>query len=80
MPRYHFELANGHRLPDPSGLECSDHQDAIAKAHVIARTMAMELEAVHGRQLLVLDETGTEIYKVSLSTPREGEEEKRPEM
>ena len=68
MPRYHFELANGHRLPDPSGLECSGPQDAIAKAHSIARTMAHELDKVSGRQLIVVDETGAEIYKVPLAT------------
>ena len=67
MPLYHFELANGHRLPDPAGLECSGDEDAKVKADIIAHTMAQELEAVRGRQLVVLDEIGTEIYKVPLA-------------
>ena len=66
MPRYHFELANGHRLPDPGGLECSGDHDAMEKAKVIARTMAAELEQTRGRQLIVLNEEGAEIYKMPL--------------
>jgi hypothetical protein len=31
MPRYHFELANGHRLPDPEGPDYTSDQDAKAK-------------------------------------------------
>jgi hypothetical protein len=67
MPRYHFELANGHRLPDPSGLECTGDDDARAKAVVIARTMSAELKPVSGRQLVVLNESGHEIFSVPLN-------------
>jgi hypothetical protein len=67
MPRYHFELANGHRLPDPSGLECTGDDDAKAKAIQIARTMSAELKPVRGRQLVVLNESGNEICSVPLN-------------
>jgi hypothetical protein len=42
MPRYHFELTNGHRLPDPTGLECNSDQDARSKADLIACQIADE--------------------------------------
>jgi hypothetical protein len=67
MPLYHFELANGHRLPDPGGLECTGDEDAKAKAVLIARTMSAELKPVSGRHLVVLNESGNEIFTVPLN-------------
>jgi hypothetical protein len=65
MSRYHFELANGHRLQDPTGLECNSDQDARAAAEIIARQMADELDHT-GRCVIVVDEDGKEIYKVPI--------------
>jgi hypothetical protein len=42
MPHYFFDIRNGHRLIDPAGLDCSDDDDAIAKARVIAAAIAKE--------------------------------------
>jgi uncharacterized protein DUF6894 len=61
MPRYYFDLANGHRLADPSGLVCRDDEDAKAKAEVIARQIAAEAPASTGRRVTILDEGGQEI-------------------
>jgi hypothetical protein len=36
MPRCYFDIKDGHRLVDPSGLDFKDDDDAIAKANVIA--------------------------------------------
>jgi hypothetical protein len=36
MPRYFFDIQNGHRLVDPSGLDRSGDNEAVAKAKVIA--------------------------------------------
>ena len=40
MPRYYFDVKNGHRLIDPSGLDCKDDEDASSKADVIAKQIA----------------------------------------
>jgi hypothetical protein len=62
MPRYHFELTNGHRLPDPTGLECETEHDAKSKADLIARRIADETGS-NGRFVRVVDDDGAEIYK-----------------
>lgn len=67
MPRYHFELTNGHRLPDPTGLECDSDKDASAKADIIARQIADEMNSTgSGRCVRVFADDGTEIYKVQV--------------
>jgi hypothetical protein len=40
MPRYYFDLCNGHRLADPSGVDCRDEEEARAAAEVIARPLS----------------------------------------
>jgi hypothetical protein len=30
MPRYYFDLGNGDRLADPSGVDCRDDEEARA--------------------------------------------------
>jgi hypothetical protein len=55
------ELTNGHRLPDPTGLECNSDQDARSKADLIARRIADETGGNgNGRYVRVVDD---EIYK-----------------
>ena len=36
MPHYYFDIRDGHRLVDPSGMNFKNDDDAIAKAEVIA--------------------------------------------
>ena len=67
MPRYHFELADGVRVPDPNGLECENDRDATAKAKIIARRMVAELEKPSQRCLIVVADDGREVSKVPLS-------------
>ena len=66
MPLYHFELANGHRIPDPRGLHCRDNEDAIAKVHQIADAMAAEVGETP-RCLVVVDDEGNDLCKVPIA-------------
>ncbi|WP_409411308.1 DUF6894 family protein [Bradyrhizobium sp. AUGA SZCCT0182] len=66
MPHYNFELANGHRIPDPRGLNCRDNEDAIAKAHQIANAMAVEVGETP-RCLVVVDDEGNDLCKVPIA-------------
>jgi hypothetical protein len=44
MAKYYFDVKNGHRLIDPSGLDCDNDNDAMSKAKVIAREIAGAVE------------------------------------
>jgi hypothetical protein len=65
MPRYYFDIANGHRLIDPSGLDCSDDADALAKAKVIAFHISEETPRSEvQRYVSVLDAERSEISNI----------------
>ena len=66
MPRYFFDVENGHRLIDPAGLECRDDDEAIAQATFIARQIAADVPVSDGRQIAVLNGDRLEIGKVSV--------------
>ena len=53
--RYFFDVKNGHRLVDPSGLECRDDQEAIKAAKVIARQIAEDAAPSLARHVEILN-------------------------
>jgi hypothetical protein len=65
MPKYYFDLTNGSRLVDASGLDCRDDQDAQAKAKIIAKQVGEEAPTPHvPRHVEVLDEDRAQVSKV----------------
>ena len=65
MPRYFFDIKNGHRLVDPSGSDCENDADAIDKAKVIAIGVSLDTPAVDPeRHIAVIDDAGQEISRV----------------
>jgi hypothetical protein len=64
MSRYFFDVKNGHRLIDPSGLDCRDDQEARKQAIHIAHQIAMEAPHAGGRQVAILNNDRQEIGKV----------------
>ena len=46
MPHYYFDIKDGHRLVDPSGLDFKNNDTAIAKAKVIAIGVSLDKPAV----------------------------------
>jgi hypothetical protein len=65
MPRYFFDVANGHRLFDASGFVCDDDTDAIIKASVLAIGVALdEPEDAPERRIAVINDEGHEIGTV----------------
>ena len=63
MPIFHFDIADGVRLEDPVGLDCGSEQEAKKTADLIARQIAIDLEAEgKDRTVVVIDESGSEIY------------------
>jgi hypothetical protein len=69
MSRYFFDVKNGHRLIDPSGLDCRDDQEARDQAAVIARQIAMDApDTSQGRHIAIVNSDRQEISKVPVDT------------
>ena len=65
MPHYYFDIKDGHRLVDPSGLNFKNDDDALAKAEVIAIGISLDKPAVDPeRHIAVLNDSRKEIFRV----------------
>ena len=65
MPRYFFDVKDGHRLFDSAGFVCDDDTDAIIKATVLAIGVSLDKPAVDPkRHVAVLNESRQEIFRV----------------
>lgn len=65
MPRYFFDIKDGHRLVDPSGTTCKSDEDAIAKAKVVAIQVSLDTPMTDPkRHISVLNAARSEIFKV----------------
>ena len=65
MPRYYFDIKDGHSLGDPSGLELKNDDAAIAKAKVIAIGVSLDKPAVDPkRRIAVLNGSRQQIFSV----------------
>jgi hypothetical protein len=60
MPKYYFEIKNGHSLRDPSGLDCANDDDALQKGKVIAQKVA-ETTKPASRQVAIHREDGVTV-------------------
>lgn len=71
MPRYFFDIADGHRLVDPSGSNFKNDADAIDNAKVVAIQVALDTPRIDPKRYIsVLDEARKEISRVPVySTP-----------
>jgi hypothetical protein len=67
MPRFFFDVKNGHRLIDPAGLDCRDADQAMTQAGVIADQIAEDSPASSSRHVSVLDDELREVGTVSIS-------------
>jgi hypothetical protein len=65
MPHYYFDIKDGHRLVDPSGLNFKNDDDAFAQAEVIAIGVSLDKPAVDPeRHIAVLNDSRKEIFRV----------------
>jgi hypothetical protein len=64
MPRYFFDIKDGHRLVDPKGRECEDDTAAREMARVLAIGVSLDTPAVDpSRVISVLNDTRQEIFQ-----------------
>lgn len=73
MAKYFFDVADGTRLSDSSGLECRDDAGAAAAAQIIAGEIARTPHQ-KPRQIIVLNEAGDRVTTVAVKA-RFGETE-----
>jgi hypothetical protein len=65
MPRYFFDVEDGHRLFDASGFVCKNDTDAITKAAVLAIGVSVdEPEDDPERRVAIINDQGREIGNV----------------
>jgi hypothetical protein len=78
MSRYFFDVKNGHRLVDPSGLDCRNDQEAIENAILIARQIARDAPPNGPRHVSVLNSDREEVSKVPIN--KEEKEDRSGEL
>lgn len=65
MPRYFFDIEDGHRLVDPSGMNFKNDKAAIARAEVFAIQVSLDTPKVDPeRYIAVLNEARGEVFRV----------------
>jgi hypothetical protein len=65
MPRYFFDVKDGHRLFDASGFVCDNDPDAIIKATVLAIGVSLDKpEDDPERHISIINDEGREIGNV----------------
>ena len=65
MPRYFFDVKDGHTLFDALGFVCDDDTDAIIKATVLAIGVALDKPADDPeRRIAIINDAGREIGTV----------------
>jgi hypothetical protein len=66
MPRFHFPIVDGTKLPDPTGLELRDAAEAKAHSETIAKHLS--LIGKHSREVVVVDHHGDEIHRTPVTS------------
>jgi hypothetical protein len=66
MPRFYFDLSNGHRIKDHAGLDCTNENDARGMADAIAADIADATDVIPKKHLTVVDEDGRDVYEAAI--------------
>jgi hypothetical protein len=65
MPRYFFDVKDGHRFFDPSGFVCEDDTEALIKATVLAIGVSLDKPKDDPeRRIAIINDAGREIGNV----------------
>jgi hypothetical protein len=68
VARYFFDVKNGHRLIDPSGVDCRDDREAIRTGVVIAQQIAADAPPSQPRHVAVLNDEREEVGQVPINS------------
>ena len=65
MPRYFFDVEDGHRLSDSTGFVCDDDSAALIRATVLAVGVSLDTpEDDPGRRIAIISDDGRRIGTV----------------
>jgi hypothetical protein len=64
MPRYFFDVKDGHRFFDPSGFVCEDDTEALIKATVLAIGVSLDKPKDDPERRAIINDAGREIGNV----------------
>ncbi len=65
MPRFFFDVADGHRLFDKSGFLCDDDADALVRAAALAVGVSLDKPQDNPeRRVVIINDQGREIGSV----------------
>jgi hypothetical protein len=67
VPRYFFDVKNGHRLIDPAGVDCRDDREAIRTGLMIARQIAADAPTTQPRHVEVLNDDRQQVGEVPIN-------------
>ena len=68
MARYFFDVKNGHRLIDPSGIDCCDDHEAIKAGVLITQQIPADAPTSQPRHVAVLNDERQEVGQVPVSS------------
>lgn len=66
MPKFHFEIRNGHTIEDPQGFELATKEEAEKLAEDIARQIAIDVGDTTSRKVIVSTDKGEKLYEVPI--------------
>ena len=66
MPRFHFEIVDGHPLHDPSGMELPNEEAARKVAREIAKQISIDIDDPVLTDVVVKNGDGEEIFKAPI--------------
>lgn len=66
MPKFHFEIADGYVVPDPSGMELPSEQAAKDVANKMAKQISIDVKSNAFNEVVVKTDDGREIYRAPI--------------
>jgi hypothetical protein len=66
MPKYHFEIVDGHTIEDPKGMELPTEQQAKKVAEQMAKQIADDVEDETFKNVVVKSDAGKVIHQTPI--------------
>jgi hypothetical protein len=66
LPRYYFDVKNGHRLVDPAGVDCPSDDEAKRQGAAVAHQIAIDVPRSEARRVAVLNDERREIAVIPI--------------
>ena len=69
MPMFYFQIVDGQKIKDPTGLELKTRKEAEQAAENIARQIAIDVGPTSARKVVVVTEEGDKVYTAPVKPP-----------